>query len=46
MERENLVVMGAEGVVENGGIVNKTGTYVMGIAARELGKTFYIAANY
>ena len=45
MERADLVMVGAEGVVENGGIVNKMGTYAMAIAARELGKPFYVAAE-
>lgn len=45
MENVDLVIVGAEGVVENGGIVNKIGTYGLGIAARELGKPFYVAAE-
>ena len=45
MESVDLVIVGAEGVVENGGIVNKMGTYGLGIAARELGKPFYVAAE-
>lgn len=45
MERADLVVVGAEGVVENGGVVNKMGTYAMGMAARELGKPFYVAVE-
>ena len=45
MERADLVVVGAEGVVENGGVINNMGTYAMGIAARELGKPFYVAAE-
>jgi translation initiation factor eIF-2B subunit alpha len=32
-------------VVENGGIVNKIGTYALGIVARELGKPLYVAAE-
>ena len=45
MERVDLVIVGAEGVVENGGIINKMGTYGLGVAARELGKPFYVAAE-
>eukprot|EP00560_Eucampia_antarctica_P002179 CAMPEP_0197840638 /NCGR_PEP_ID=MMETSP1437-20131217/45720_1 /TAXON_ID=49252 ORGANISM="Eucampia antarctica, Strain CCMP1452" /NCGR_SAMPLE_ID=MMETSP1437 /ASSEMBLY_ACC=CAM_ASM_001096 /LENGTH=394 /DNA_ID=CAMNT_0043450275 /DNA_START=256 /DNA_END=1440 /DNA_ORIENTATION=+ len=45
MERVDLVIVGAEGVVENGGIVNKIGTYATAIVARELGKPFYVAAE-
>lgn len=32
-------------MVENGGIVNKIGTYALGIVARELGKPLYVAAE-
>jgi translation initiation factor eIF-2B subunit alpha len=45
MERVDLVIVGAEGVVENGGIVNKIGTYALAVAAKELGKPFYVAAE-
>jgi len=45
MERVDSVIVGAEGVVENGGIVNKIGTFAVGIAAREHGKPFYVAAE-
>jgi translation initiation factor eIF-2B subunit alpha len=45
MERVDMVIVGAEGVVENGGIINKLGTYTMAIAAKELGKPFYVAAE-
>jgi len=33
------------GAVENGGIVNKIGTYVLGIVARELDKPLYVVAE-
>jgi len=45
MERVDLVIVGAEGVVENGGVVNKIGTFALGIVAKELGKPFYVAAE-
>jgi len=45
MERVDLVIVGAEGVVENGGIVNKIGTYALALAAKELAKPFYVAAE-
>lgn len=45
MEQVDLVIVGAEGVVENGGIVNKLGTYTLAISAKELGKPFYVAAE-
>jgi len=45
MERVDLVVVGAEGVVENGGTVNKVGTFALGVMAKELGVPFYVAAE-
>jgi len=45
MEKVDMVLVGAEGVVENGGIVNKIGTYGLAIAAKEMGKPFYVAAE-
>ncbi|GMI46713.1 hypothetical protein TrCOL_g1659 [Triparma columacea] len=45
MERCDLCIVGAEGVLENGGIVNKVGTYALGITAKALGKPFYVAAE-
>jgi len=45
IEKADLVIVGAEGVVENGGVVNKVGTYSLGIVAREMGKPFYVAAE-
>lgn len=41
----NLVLVGAEGVVENGGIINKLGSYQMAIAAKAHGIPFYVAAE-
>ena len=43
--RVNLVLVGAEGVVENGGIINKLGSYHVAIAAKEHGLPFYVAAE-
>ena len=43
--RVNLVLVGAEGVVENGGIINKLGSYQMAIAAKAHGIPFYVAAE-
>ena len=45
MERVDMVLVGAEGVVENGGVVNKVGTYALGVLAKELGVPFYVAAE-
>ena len=45
MCRVNLVLVGAEGVVENGGIINKLGSYQVAIAAKEHCIPFYVAAE-
>lgn len=45
MERVDMVIVGAEGVVENGGVVNKVGTFSLGVMAKELGVPFYVAAE-
>jgi translation initiation factor eIF-2B subunit alpha len=45
MERVDVVVVGAEGVVENGGIVNKTGTFQTAIVAKAFHKPFYVATE-
>ena len=44
-EKADMVVVGAEGVIENRGIVNKMGAYVMGITDMDLGKLLYVAAD-
>ncbi|KAL7468473.1 hypothetical protein ACHAXS_008701 [Conticribra weissflogii] len=41
----DMVLVGAEGVVENGGVVNKMGTFALGVLAKELGVPFYVAAE-
>lgn len=45
MESVDLVLVGAEGVVENGGICNKLGTLVVACCAKALNKPFYVAAE-
>jgi len=45
MERVDLVLLGAEGVVESGGIFNKVGTYQVATVAKALGKPVYVAAE-
>jgi translation initiation factor eIF-2B subunit alpha len=39
------VLLGAEGVVENGGVINKLGTYQIALCAKSLNKPFYVAAE-
>lgn len=41
----DMVLVGAEGVVENGGTVNKVGTFALGVMAKELGVPLYVAAE-
>jgi translation initiation factor eIF-2B subunit alpha len=46
MEQIDIVLVGAEGVMENGGIVNKIGTYAMACAAKATAsKPFYVAVE-
>ncbi|KAH7639231.1 eukaryotic translation initiation factor 2B subunit alpha [Dermatophagoides farinae] len=47
MDCVDLVLVGAEGVTESGGIINKIGTYQIAICAKAHNKTFYVLAeNY
>ncbi|KAI9732351.1 MAG: translation initiation factor eIF-2B subunit alpha [Cirrosporium novae-zelandiae] len=41
----SMVIVGAEGVVENGGIINRLGTYQLGLLAKSAGKPFYVVAE-
>uniref|UniRef100_A0A1A9VSM5 Uncharacterized protein n=1 Tax=Glossina austeni TaxID=7395 RepID=A0A1A9VSM5_GLOAU len=43
MESVDFVMVGAEAVVESGGIVNRVGTFTMALCAREMKKPFYYA---
>jgi translation initiation factor eIF-2B subunit alpha len=45
MDKVDLVLVGAEGVLENGGVVNKLGTATMAMCAKASGKPFYVAAE-
>ena len=38
----DCILMGAEGVVESGGIVNKIGSYTISLCAKELNKPVYV----
>ncbi|GAB6030060.1 hypothetical protein CHUAL_005743 [Chamberlinius hualienensis] len=42
IENVDMVLVGAESVVESGGIINKIGTYLIGICAKELNKPLYV----
>ena len=39
------MLLGAEGVVENGGVINKLGTYQIALAAAAHNTPFYVAAE-
>lgn len=41
----DMVIVGAEGVVENGGIISRLGTYQLGLLAKAKGKPFYVVAE-
>lgn len=45
METIDLILVGAEGVVESGGIINRIGSYTMALCAREMKKPFYVLAE-
>jgi len=45
MSRCQMVLCGAEAVLESGGVINKTGTYQMAIVAHACKKPFYIASE-
>ncbi|XP_022919605.1 translation initiation factor eIF2B subunit alpha [Onthophagus taurus] len=45
MEKINFVMVGAEGVVENGGIINKIGTYTVAVCAKQMRKPVYVVAE-
>jgi translation initiation factor eIF-2B subunit alpha len=45
MSKVDFVLSGAEAVVENGGIINKIGTYQIAIVAHAHKKPFYVAAE-
>jgi translation initiation factor eIF-2B subunit alpha len=45
MDQADLVLIGAEGVAESGGIINKIGTYQMCMCATMMKKPVYVAAE-
>jgi translation initiation factor eIF-2B subunit alpha len=45
MESVDIVLVGAEAVVENGGCVNKMGTYALATCAKAHGRPFYVASE-
>lgn len=45
MDRVDIVIVGASGITENGGVISKLGTYQIALCAKALGKPFYVAAE-
>ena len=45
MGKVDMIIVGAEGVVENGGIISRLGTYQMGLLAKAASKPFYVVAE-
>lgn len=45
MSLVTAVIVGAEGVVENGGVISRLGTYQMAVLAKAMGKPFYVVAE-
>ena len=45
IQQVSLCIVGAEGVVENGGIISRLGTYQIALLAKAAGKPFYVAAE-
>lgn len=45
MGKADMVIVGAEGVVENGGIISRLGTYQIGLIAKAMKKPFYVVAE-
>ena len=45
MSHISLVMLGAEGVVENGGIISGLGTYQIGVLAKAAGKPVYVCTE-
>ncbi|KAJ1390575.1 NagB/RpiA transferase-like [Sesbania bispinosa] len=45
MDEVDMVFVGADGVVESGGIINMMGTYQIGLVAKSMNKPVYVAAE-
>jgi len=41
----DMVIVGAEGVVENGGIISRLGTYQLAVLAKSMGRPVYVVAE-
>jgi len=45
MDEVDMVLVGADGVVESGGIINMMGTYQIALVAKSMNKPVYVAAE-
>lgn len=45
MSKVDFCLVGAEGVIENGGIINQIGTFQMALLAKQFNKPFYCASE-
>jgi translation initiation factor eIF-2B subunit alpha len=45
MGKVDMVIVGAEGVVENGGVISRLGTYQLAMLAKVTTKPFYVVAE-
>ncbi|QDS73180.1 hypothetical protein FKW77_002374 [Venturia effusa] len=45
MGKVDMIIVGAEGVMMDGGIVSRLGTYQIGVLAKRAGKPFYVVAE-
>ena len=45
LKSSSLAMVGAENVVENGGVISGLGAYQMGLLAKSLGRPFYVVAE-
>lgn len=45
MEKVNMVILGAEGVAESGGIINKVGSFNVAVIAKAMNKPVYVAVE-
>lgn len=45
MREVDMIFSGAEGVVENGGVISELGTYQLALLARSAGKPFYVVVE-
>ena len=45
MDEVDMVIFGADGVVESGGVINMMGTYQIALVAHTMNKPVYVAAE-